>query len=206
MNSGYPRDISAQTGAASNAVSLQTVGATSNMNFANVTGDFGRGTGKVTVGDRVVNYFPDYKVVDALPAAAGPQRDAAIAALFGANWNNLSAANQAELRTLASAIGNYKNVVDSSGNVILGNPGPGQVGNLGPGWVNTPGRFGLDMALMKRVQITEGTRFTIRADAINILNRPQWASPITDINNPDFGLITNASGNRTITINARIDF
>jgi hypothetical protein len=197
MGSGYPRDINA---------SLKTVGATANANYANVVGNFPRATGKVTVGDRVVNYFADYKAVDVLPAAAGPARDAAIANLFGADWNNLSAASQAEMRTLASAIGNYKNIVDGSGNVVLTNPASGQVGNLSTGWVNTPGRFGLDIAAMKRVQITEGMRFTIRADAINVLNRPQWGAPITDINNQDFGLITQASGARTITINARIDF
>ena len=62
------------------------------------------------------------------------------------------------------------------------------------------------MALSKRIQIAEKKTFTIRADAINILNTPQWGDPNTDINSANFGRITNASGERTFTINARIDF
>jgi len=54
--------------------------------------------------------------------------------------------------------------------------------------------------------------FTIRADAVNVLNRPVWDNPNTDINSNSFGRITqhpmnpNITGARTITINARIDF
>ena len=43
-------------------------------------------------------------------------------------------------------------------------------------------------------------------DAVNVLNRPTWDNPTTDINSASFGRITGAGGTRTITINARIDF
>jgi hypothetical protein len=62
------------------------------------------------------------------------------------------------------------------------------------------------MALMKRVQIREGTSFTIRADAVNVLNKPQWGTPTMNINSASFGRITSATGARQITLNARIDF
>ena len=45
---------------------------------------------------------------------------------------------------------------------------------LGLAGVEGPGRLGLDMALQKRIRLTEKTAFTIRADAVNVLNRPIW--------------------------------
>jgi len=46
----------------------------------------------------------------------------------------------------------------------------------------------------------------MRADVVNILNTPQWANPNMDINSGSFGRITSATGTRTVTLNARIDF
>ena len=97
-------------------------------------------------------------------------------------------------------------IVDASGNVILRNPKPGTTGNLSTNWLTGPGRLGLDMALSKSVQITEGTEFTLRMDAIDILNTPRWGQPNLNINSSNFGRITSASGARTFTLNARIDF
>jgi hypothetical protein len=62
------------------------------------------------------------------------------------------------------------------------------------------------MALMKRIKMKESSSFTIRADAINVLNKPQWGDPNLNINSASFGRITTATGARTVTINARIDF
>ena len=95
-----------------------------------------------------------------------------------------------------------------SGNVILQNPQPGSTGNTAvnlPG-VKGPGALGLDMALSKKVRITEKTMFTLRADAINILNKPQWGLPNTNINSTTFGRITTATGSRVVLLNARVDF
>jgi len=72
--------------------------------------------------------------------------------------------------------------------------------------VKGPGALGLDMALTKRVRLTEKTMFTLRGDAINILNKPQWGLPNTNINSTSFGRITSATGSRTILIGARVDF
>jgi hypothetical protein len=63
------------------------------------------------------------------------------------------------------------------------------------------------MALTKRLRLTEKTMFTLRADAINILNKPQWDIPNTNINSTSFGRITNTvRAARTVLINARVDF
>ena len=99
-------------------------------------------------------------------------------------------------------------VVDGSGNIVLQNPEPGRTGNTAlnlPG-VKGPGTLGLDMALSKKVRINEKLMFNLRGDAINILNKPQWDIPNTNINSAMFGRITTAKGSRTILLNARIDF
>ena len=97
-------------------------------------------------------------------------------------------------------------VVDSSGKTIFANPLPGTVGNAGIAYLSGPGQFGLDMALMKRVQLRESLSFTLRADAVNVLNKPQWGTPVTDINASNFGRISSATGSRTLTLNGRLDF
>ena len=41
---------------------------------------------------------------------------------------------------------------------------------------------------------------------VNLLNKPQWGNPNTNINGTSFGRVTTATGNRVITFNARFDF
>jgi hypothetical protein len=99
-------------------------------------------------------------------------------------------------------------IVDAQGNIVLQNPVPGRTGNSAP---NLPGligpnQLGFDISLAKRVFVREGWTFTFRADVIDALNRPIWDVPVTNINSVDFGRITNAEGNRTVTLNARFDF
>jgi hypothetical protein len=85
-------------------------------------------------------------------------------------------------------------------------PEPGFAGNLGTGWLTGPGRVNLDMAMSKAIRIREGLEFTLRMDAINILNKPQWSNPNLNAFSNAFGQITNASGERMFTLNARVDF
>ena len=42
--------------------------------------------------------------------------------------------------------------------------------------------------------------------AINVLNKPQWGLPNTNINSAMFGRITTATGSRMILLNGRVDF
>ena len=46
----------------------------------------------------------------------------------------------------------------------------------------------------------------VRVDAINVLNHSNWGNPNLDINSTNFGRITSKTGNRTFTINARLNF
>ena len=98
-------------------------------------------------------------------------------------------------------------IVDASGNVVSAEPETGGRPAICPwaGWKG-PAVLGLDVAMSKSVQISEGTEFTLRFDAINMLNVPQWNNPNLNINSGSFGRITSASGARTFTMNARIDF
>jgi hypothetical protein len=164
---------------------VRTIAATANLSLPDVVGAFPKSVGEVRVGNGFVEYFPG------LSTRLSP------ANAFGSDPNNLA------------AFVTNRDVVDGSGNVLLRTPEPGKAGTLGQRWVEGPGQLGLDISLGKRIQLREGTSFTIRADAVNALNKPQWDNPAAanlSINSTDFGRITTAGGSRTITIGARVDF
>jgi hypothetical protein len=54
-----------------------------------------------------------------------------------------------------------------------------------------PDFFDMDLTLMKDVAITERMTFSFGASAYNVLNHPNFDVPVADINNPQFGSITN---------------
>jgi len=62
------------------------------------------------------------------------------------------------------------------------------------------------MNLIKRIRIDETKEFEVRVDAINVLNHSNWGNPNVDINSTNFGRITTKTGNRTFTLNARLNF
>ena len=99
-----------------------------------------------------------------------------------------------------------KAIADSSGNLIAVNPSPGALGAMSQTTLEGPGSFRFDMNLMKRVRFHEGMDLVIRGDAINLLNRPVFGNPDTDINSTTFGRITTAGGSRTVVISARVNF
>ncbi len=153
---------------------------------ADLVGKLPAGYQQVFKGANVVNYFPTLTTKTAPPVNFGSGTDAT---------------------TLA---GRYTNqvVVDQNGNVVLANSQPGTTGNLAvyTPLLRGPGQLGFNGAISKIFKVTEGTSVTVRADVINLLNKPQWGNPVTDINSASFGRISSATGNRTVTLNARIDF
>jgi len=52
-----------------------------------------------------------------------------------------------------------------------------------------PGYFNTDFSLLKNFAITERIRFALGANFFNVLNHPNFANPISDINNGEFGKI-----------------
>jgi Carboxypeptidase regulatory-like domain len=101
-------------------------------------------------------------------------------------------------------------LVDANNNVIMQNPNPGFTGTMtgNSGIIRGPGMLSFNGGLLKTVRITENKTFTLRADVVNVLNKPQWGNPNTNINGSTFGRITSVVGNvqRLVTLNARIDF
>ena len=179
---GAPLSFTPGTTATTGTRVLGTMGSRT-ANTADLVGNLPKGSGNVVKGDGFVQYFANLSVKN----APSPN--------FGGDPN------------LPSRFTNQV-VVDGSGNIILKNPEPGTTGSTAlnmPG-ITGPSALGLDMALSKKVRIGEERMFTLRADAINFLNRPVWGNPNTNINSNTFGRITTATGNRTITFNARFDF
>jgi hypothetical protein len=154
----------------------------STLNTPNIVGDFPKNMGTVTKVANGVIYF------DGLQQTGDPAR--------------------AGVTTLQATQGSYSKraITDSQGRLILVNPAPGEVGGLGLRWIEGPSRLDLHLNVAKRVQINETKELEFRVDAFNILNTPQWGNPTTDINSLNFGRITTASGNRTFTVNARLNF
>jgi hypothetical protein len=161
-------------------------------NTANLVGTLPSNMSQVVKGNGFVSYFQGLSAV-AQPLPAGV--DASLASRF----TNLQ-------------------VVNSSGQPVLVDPGPGTTGNTAfytPG-VRGPSLMAVNASASKAFSIREGWTVTLRADAVNLTNTPQWGYNSTgtsgtlglntNINSPSFGRITSASGNRLITFYARFDF
>jgi hypothetical protein len=160
-------------------------------NTANLVGKLPDNLSQVVKGNGFVQYFPG------LSSKAAPTPN------FGGDPN------------LPGRFTNLQ-IVDASGNAVLTNPDPGTTGNTAyylPG-VRGPGLLGLNATASKLFHLTESKTITVRADAINLLNKPQWGygptsgtiGITTNIDSTSFGRITSASGNRMITFYARFDF
>jgi hypothetical protein len=156
---------------------------------ADLVGNLPAGAAQVVKGNGYVTYFPT------LTTKAAPVPN------FGADQSILA--------------GRFTNqiVVDQNGNTIFQNAQPGVTGNTSAYFLRGPGQLSFNGAASKLIRVTERITVTLRADAINLLNKPQWGSlsataPAinTNINSTLFGRITSATGNRTITFNARVDF
>jgi hypothetical protein len=148
----------------------------------NIVGDFPKSSGQVTKVANGVIFFPGIQQV--LDPGIG------------------------SVTTLNSLNGAYSNkaIADAQGRILLVNPNPGQVGTLGLKWIQGPPSIQFDMNLIKRVRLAETKEFEFRIDAVNVLNHPNFGLPNTNINDPSFGRITSATGNRRFTIGARLNF
>src|SRR5215831_10517393 len=105
---------------------------------------------------------------------------------------------------------NNQVVKDASGNTVFQNADPGRVGNMTyyTSTIRGPGMLSFNATMAKSIRISEGKTFTLRLDAVNVLNKPQWGNPSVNVNGSTFGRITTVVGNvqRLVTLNARIDF
>ncbi|MCS7315273.1 MAG: TonB-dependent receptor [Bryobacterales bacterium] len=97
-------------------------------------------------------------------------------------------------------------IADANGRVLLANPAPGTLGNLAPMFLEGPGAFRFDVNLIKRIRVAEGKTLELRADALDVANKPEFGNPTTDINSVNFGRITSAGANRVVVVGLRFSF
>jgi hypothetical protein len=77
---------------------------------------------------------------------------------------------------------------------------PGQFGSAGRNVVQAPGIAEWDFSLFKDFRVAESRTLEFRAEVFNILNRPNFGIPVSDINSPGFGEIQSASPPRLIQL------
>ena len=82
----------------------------------------------------------------------------------------------------------------------------GNVGRFLPN-VRNPGVHNLDFSLFKNFKPLEKMTIQFRAEAFNFTNSPTWNGPGTTVNAPStFGIVTSASGNRTLRLALRLNY
>jgi hypothetical protein len=72
-----------------------------------------------------------------------------------------------------------------------------------------PGVFNMDLGLAKSFHITEKVELQLKMDAFNFLNNMSWGDPSTDVDDSNFGRITNQADltrGRRIQLGARLEF
>ena len=85
-------------------------------------------------------------------------------------------------------------------------PLDGQQGNVTRGALRGPKFSKFDFSLIKRFAINERMRFTIRGDFFNLFNTVNFATPVSDLLDPNFGLSLTAGDPRIIQFAGRFDF
>ena len=83
---------------------------------------------------------------------------------------------------------------------------PNTLGNAPRAALYGPGQNVWDMSLMREIPIRERMAFTLRADAHNIFNHPQFSGLGTNISNANFGQITGAQDPRMLLLIGRFHF
>ncbi|HEX3248465.1 MAG TPA: carboxypeptidase regulatory-like domain-containing protein [Pyrinomonadaceae bacterium] len=96
---------------------------------------------------------------------------------------------------------------------VFFNVPPGQTGNLERAFINGPFYANWDASLIKNIRITETTRFQLRFEAFNVLNRANFFSTqfgTLNINSTNFGRITStftsSGAQRVIQFAGRFEF
>lgn len=93
---------------------------------------------------------------------------------------------------------------------VFFNVAPGQTGNMERNFISGPTYLKWDASIIKNIRITENTRFQIRAEAFNVLNRSNFA--ITNqftqasINSGTFGRLLSTFDPRIIQFAGRFEF
>ena len=110
--------------------------------------------------------------------------------------------------TTGRAVGadNLANSAGFAGQVFF-NPAAGDVGNLPIIAFDGPTQFRVDLALSKRVRLTDRHRIEVKGEAFNLTNTPSFFRGDMDINGTTFGRLTSVNvGSRVIQLSLRYQF
>jgi hypothetical protein len=69
-----------------------------------------------------------------------------------------------------------------------------------------PGRRNYNLSLTKRTAITERVALQFRAEAFNLTNTPFFLPPGISLGSADFGVISDATGERQVQFTLRLVF
>jgi hypothetical protein len=85
---------------------------------------------------------------------------------------------------------------------------PGQIGNAPAkdAQVRAPGSVGTDLGINKIFQFTERFRIQFRSEFFNVINRPNFSAPVTNIDSTTFGRITGSGAGRIIQFGLKLLF
>jgi hypothetical protein len=101
---------------------------------------------------------------------------------------------------------NLGNTAGFAGQVFF-NPTAGEVGNLPILSFDGPAQFRVDLALSKRIQLTDRHRFEVKGEAFNLTNTPSFFIGDMDINSTTFGRLTAVNvGARVVQLSVRYEF
>jgi len=89
---------------------------------------------------------------------------------------------------------NLNALYNTAGDLVFRTTNPGEFGNFRD-QIEAPGRWDVDMAISKRIQIGERFAVEARVDATNIFNHPTPVNPNLNVQNgTEFGNIDGKSG------------
>jgi hypothetical protein len=101
---------------------------------------------------------------------------------------------------------NLNNAAGFTGQVFF-NPAAGEVGNLPILSFDGPQQFRIDIALSKRIRLTDRHRFEVKGEAFNLTNTPSFFIGDMDINSDTFGRLTSVNlGSRVVQLSLRYEF
>jgi hypothetical protein len=95
----------------------------------------------------------------------------------------------------------------NASDIIFNNPQPGTIGSLGLSTIYGPRFFNFDFSTLKRTRINENMNIEFRAEIFNAFNTVNFDNPVTSINSPNFGRVTEIVGRpRVMQFGLRLNF
>jgi len=74
------------------------------------------------------------------------------------------------------------------------------------GSTRSPGRFRENISIVRIFPIKERVKMNFRWEIYDLFNLKTWSNPTLDLSNSQFGVVTNASGNRTMQAGLKLTF